>query len=365
MAPLSVYLAFYTSLLKGLFTLAAARLYSPQKPSKRDLSGQVAIITGANSGIGLSIAVQLAKQGAAVYLACRNLQRGEKAVDEVVARVGEKSKERVRCWQLDTSDLASVRAFCERWRSEGTKIDMFVHNAGIASAPTNSPRTTQDGKDLIYVTNFLGSFLMTHLLEQQLAEDARVVFTSSSGHYAAEKTLFEAPREKSESAKTPAPGFLTRILQTLNTYMEVSSAPAYGRSKAQQVLCAHLLQQHFSLAPNNRRTAHAFGPGFTRTPIFTKFEITWKTWFSNPFFAVLSATDHFAAVSPDVGAMTGTWLAAGEEKEGGGYWEWQSRETSVVDFLRAVLAEREWGKKVEMEWGTWEGDAGVRWDIGL
>ena len=58
MAPLNVYVSFYSSLFKSLFTLAFARLYTPQKPSKRDLSGQTAIVTGANSGIGLSIAVQ-------------------------------------------------------------------------------------------------------------------------------------------------------------------------------------------------------------------------------------------------------------------------------------------------------------------
>ena len=58
MASLNVYVSFYSSLFKSLFTLAFARLYTPQKPSKRDLSGQTAITTGANSGIGLSIAVQ-------------------------------------------------------------------------------------------------------------------------------------------------------------------------------------------------------------------------------------------------------------------------------------------------------------------
>ncbi|KAF2821241.1 NAD(P)-binding protein [Ophiobolus disseminans] len=305
MAPLNVYVSFYTSLIKSLTTLVFARLYKPQKLSQRDLSGQTAIVTGANSGIGLSIAVQLAKQDATVYLACRNPQRGQKAVDEVVARVGEKSEGKVHCWDLDTSDLNSVRSFCERWITQGKKIDMLVHNAGIASAPPNSPTTTQDGKELIYVTNFLGSFLMTHLLERHLFSDARVVLTSSSGHYSAAETLF-----KSQTAKeTRAPGLATRAWKALveNLGLEKSSAPAYGRTKAQQVLFAQLLQAHFSSAPQNGRTAHAFTPGFTATPIFS----------------------------------------------------------NLVDFMRGVMGEREFAKKAEGEWRRWEGDADVNWDVGL
>jgi len=67
---------------------------------------------------------------------------------------------------------------------------MLVHNAGIASPPPNSPKTTEDGKDLVYVTNFLSLFFITHLLEDSLADNARVVLTSSLGYYSTVKTLF-------------------------------------------------------------------------------------------------------------------------------------------------------------------------------
>lgn len=360
MAPLSVYLSFYTSLVKSLCSLAFARLYTPQQPSTRDLSGQIAIVTGANSGIGLSIAVQLAKQGATVYLACRNLQRGEKAVDEVVARVGEKSKERIFCWQLDTSDLNSVRSFSTRWAKEGKKIDMLVHNAGIASPPTGSPNTTKDGKSLVYVTNFLGSFLMTHLLEQHLASNARVVLTSSTGHYSAAKTMLRPQDSKS----TSAPGLLQRAWKSISNTLglEVSAAPEYGLSKAQQVLFASLLQRRFTNL-DQQRTAHVFTPGFTSTAIFGKFDVTWRTWLSNPLFAMLKATERYVAVSAEQGGMTGSWLAAGEAKETGGYWEWQTRRTSLIDLLRGVLGEEEWRRKAREEWARWERDAGVRWQL--
>lgn len=362
MAPLSLYISFYTSLFKGLASLALARLYTPQRPSTRDLTGQVAIITGANSGIGLSIAVQLAKQGATVYLACRNLQRGAKAVDEVVARVGEKSKGNVHCWQLDTSNLDSVRSFSERWHVEGKTIDMLVHNAGIASAPPNSPVTTKDGMGLVYVTNFLGSFLLSHLLEGNLADGARVVLTSSTGHHSAAGTRFLKPPR---NTTTSPPGLFARLWTSISdTFnLEVSSAPEYGASKAQQVLFASLLQHRFTcLSPH--RTAHAFTPGFTSSAIFSKFDASWRMWLSNPLFAALKATERYVAVSTDQGAMTGSWLASGEvEVKGGGrYWEWQRREVSLVDFMRGLLGEGVWRERVREEWGKWERDAGVRWE---
>jgi NAD(P)-dependent dehydrogenase (short-subunit alcohol dehydrogenase family) len=232
MAHVAVYIAFYTSLIKSLFSLVFARLYTSQCPSKRDLTGQIAIMTGANSGIGLSIATQLARQGATVYLACRSLDRGGKAVDEIVSKVGGKSAGKVHCWKLDTSDLASVHTFCAKWTQEGIKIDMLIHNAGIASPPPATPSTTKDGKDLVYVTNFLGSFLMTCLLESNLTSDARVVLTSSTGHYSGAH-LLQPPTSAVKSSRFQA--LKSYIYKTLKL---TSSAPAYAHSKAAQVLFA-------------------------------------------------------------------------------------------------------------------------------
>ena len=77
--------SFHKSLAKSLCSLAFARLYKPQQIPTRDLTGQIAIVTGANSGIFLLVALTLARQGAVVYLACRNADRGAAAVDQVVA----------------------------------------------------------------------------------------------------------------------------------------------------------------------------------------------------------------------------------------------------------------------------------------
>jgi NAD(P)-dependent dehydrogenase (short-subunit alcohol dehydrogenase family) len=355
MASISLYISFYSSLFKALWTLVFASTYAPQKISKRDLSGQVAIVTGANSGIGLSIATQLARQGASVYLACRSLERGAKAIDEINSKTEGKSDGRVHCWELDTSNLTNVRAFCSRWAQGGQKIDMIVHNAGIAGPPQNSSQTTKDGKDLVLLTNFLGSFLMTHLLEPHLSATARVVLTSSTGHYPADQFLQPPPSP---------PGPIARFKSAIWEWAGLkTSAPAYSHSKAQQVLFAHMLQQHFG---GSQRSAHAFTPGFTSSAIFGKFDYTWSTWLSNPLFATLKVTEKYVAVDTDQGSRMGSWLAAeGSEVEGGGYWEWGMRRTSLVDFLRGMLGEKEFGRRTKAEWGSWERDVGVEWDARL
>lgn len=358
MASRELFLAFYSSVFKSIWTLIFARFYAPQQVSKRDLTGQIAIVTGGNSGIGLCIATQLTRQGATVYLACRSIVRGAKAIDEIVSKVGEKSRDRLHCSMLDTGDLSSVRSFCSRWAAKGNKIDMLIHNAGIAEAPAN----TADSTNLILTTNFYSSFLMTHLLLPDLAHDARVVMTSSSGHYSAPR-LLQPP--------LPPRGTPSRLANLKNTIwtklnLTPSSAPDYAHSKGQQVLFAHLLQGMFDRDSDTRRSAHAFTPGFTSTPIFSKIEQSWRTWLTNPFFMLLKVTERTIAIDPEQGARTGVLLAAeGGKVEGGKYWEWGNRRTSLVEYLKGYYGEEEFAKRARAEWKGWEEKAGERWEVDI
>ncbi|KAL5373446.1 hypothetical protein DPSP01_012689 [Paraphaeosphaeria sporulosa] len=349
-------LSFYTSLIKSLLAVIFARLYKPQEIPPKDLRGQTAIVTGANSGIGLSIAVALAKQGTAVCLACRNPDRGAAAVEYVTSSCGGNSQGKVTCRILDVGDLTSVRSFCEKWDGE---IDMLVHNAGIAEPASGGPIISKEGLDIMYTTNFLGSFLMTHLLKARLSPTARVVFTSSSGAYSGASHFLQ--ESSKSSLEHRAPGLLARTTTRIKDFLGIteSSAPTYALTKAQQVLFASLLQSHFSASPFPRRTAHAFTPGFTSTPIFGKLVVSWQTWFSNPLFAALKMTEKWIAVDTDEGAKTGVWLATwgnelGIEGKGGGFWEWMEWRTSFVELMGETRKER--------EWDTWERDAGAVWD---
>jgi NAD(P)-dependent dehydrogenase (short-subunit alcohol dehydrogenase family) len=138
-----------------------------------DQSGCRAVVTGANSGLGLIFARELARRGASVVLACRDMQKGEAALAEVRAAGGEAELAR-----LDLGDLESVRAFAA---TQERPIDLLMCNAGVMAPPR---RETADGFELQLGTNHLGHFALTGLLLDRLkaADVPRVVSISSNGH---------------------------------------------------------------------------------------------------------------------------------------------------------------------------------------
>ncbi len=143
-----------------------------------DQSGRNAIVTGANSGLGLVTARELARAGAAVVMACRNLDKGHAAIEEVRAAVPDA---RVQLEELDLASLDSVRGFAERHRATHEGLDLLINNAGVMAPPR---RRTADGFELQFGTNHLGHFLLTTLLLDTMEgrEDARVVTLSSTAH---------------------------------------------------------------------------------------------------------------------------------------------------------------------------------------
>ncbi len=148
-----------------------------------DQSGRRAIVTGANSGIGLIAARELARHGAAVVLACRNPAKGEAALADVRAAAPDAD---VTLAALDLADLASVRAFAEA-RSE--PVDLLVNNAGLMAPPR---QVTKDGFELQLGTNHLGHFALTGLLLDRLrGGDAPRVVTLSSGAHRMGKIDFD------------------------------------------------------------------------------------------------------------------------------------------------------------------------------
>ena len=143
-------------------------------------SGRVAIVTGANSGIGLIAARELARAGASVVLACRDTAKGEGALAEITASV---AAAKVELAELDLADLGSVSAFAAAMRTgpAGDGIDLLINNAGVMAPPR---RETSDGFELQFGTNHLGHFALTaHLIDLMRGhEDARVVTLSSTAH---------------------------------------------------------------------------------------------------------------------------------------------------------------------------------------
>ncbi|OBF94536.1 short-chain dehydrogenase [Mycobacterium sp. 852002-51152_SCH6134967] len=141
-----------------------------------DLSGRLAVVTGANSGLGFGLARELSAAGADVILAVRNHTKGEAAMAQIRQAVPRAS---TRIAQLDLASLESVAALGERLAAEGRPIDILINNAGVMTPPQR--QTTDDSFELQFGANHLGHFALTgHLLPLlRAAEAARVVTVSS------------------------------------------------------------------------------------------------------------------------------------------------------------------------------------------
>jgi NAD(P)-dependent dehydrogenase (short-subunit alcohol dehydrogenase family) len=158
------------------------------------LAGRTAVVTGANSGLGLATARELARHGASVVLACRDTEKGEHALREIEAAA---PQARAQVSELDLGDLASIESFAGRFRSQHGKggLDLLINNAGVMAPPR---RETNDGFELQLGTNHLGHFALTARLiaEMQGRPDARVVTLSSNAHKTGRIDFGDLQRER-------------------------------------------------------------------------------------------------------------------------------------------------------------------------
>lgn len=142
------------------------------------IDGKIVIITGANAGIGKETAIDLARRGGKIYLACRDIKRGEEALSEIKEESGSSD---VHFLQLDLASLQSIRDFSKRFHELESQLHILVNNAGVMACPKSF---TKDGFEMHLGTNHLGHFLLTNLLLDILKASApsRVVVVSSLFH---------------------------------------------------------------------------------------------------------------------------------------------------------------------------------------
>ncbi|MET9757830.1 oxidoreductase [Streptomyces sp. NPDC006372] len=204
-----------------------------------DQSGRVAVVTGANSGIGLVTARELARKGARVVLACRSEARGNAAVDRLRAEL---PQARVELGRLDLGDLSSVRAFAAGFPYE--RLDVLVDNAGVMALPYGR---TVDGFETQFGVNHLGHFALTGLLLPTLlaSPGARVVAVSSSAHALANIDIDDLDGER-------------RYRRWI----------AYARSKTANLLFVHELARR-AAAHGSDLVAAAAHPGYAATNLQT------------------------------------------------------------------------------------------------
>jgi len=137
-------------------------------------AGKVAVVTGANSGIGWETALELARAGGEVVMTARTQAKGEDAVDRVRRAI---PQAKVRFEQLDLASLRSVREFAARV-SRGGKVDLLVNNAGVMRIPVR--KETEDGFEMQMGTNFIGPFALTLLMMPALMKSSAPRVTNVS-----------------------------------------------------------------------------------------------------------------------------------------------------------------------------------------
>ncbi|MEY3997649.1 MAG: hypothetical protein RLY60_461 [Pseudomonadota bacterium] len=178
----------------------------------------VALITGANVGIGRVTAVQLAKQGYQLFLAGRSAERTQPVIDEIRAITGQADCATFLPLQFD--DLVSVRQCADMFMATGQQLHMLINNAGLAGAKG----VTRQGFELAFGVNHLGHFLLTHLLLPRLKESAasRVVTVASRAHMLARRGIPWETLQRPTASMTGVPEYAVSKLANILFSLQLS-----------------------------------------------------------------------------------------------------------------------------------------------
>ncbi|MEW9528585.1 oxidoreductase [Microbispora sp. NPDC049125] len=249
-----------------------------------DQDGRVAVITGANSGIGWETAKVLAGRGAAVVLACRDIGRAKDAAARIQAA---DLRAAVGVVRLDLASLASVREAAEEIVARHQAVDLLVNNAGLMWTPHGR---TEDGFEQQFGVNHLGHFALTGLLlgHMSAVPGSRVVTVSSNGHRQGRMDFDD--------------------LQSERAYNRVA---AYGRSKLANLMFTYELQDRLAAA-GARTAALAAHPGGVQTDLLRHA----PAWFKAVNWAIGGLVTHDAAA----GALPTLRAATDPAAKGGEYY---------------------------------------------
>lgn len=167
---------------------------------------KVAIVTGANSGVGYEVSKDLLKNGFHVVMACRNLEKANNAKQQILNHL---QSSKLEVMQVDLSDFESIKTFAREFQSKFQHLDILVNNAGVLF---NKPKKNSDNIEMQFATNHLGHFLLTSLLIELMpdSKSSRVVSLSSLAHKKSEiffddincdkQTAWDAPYAQSKLA---------------------------------------------------------------------------------------------------------------------------------------------------------------------
>jgi NAD(P)-dependent dehydrogenase (short-subunit alcohol dehydrogenase family) len=250
-----------------------------------DQHGRVAVVTGANSGLGIATARGLAGAGATVVMACRDQGKGERAVTEIRSALPDADLD-LRA--LDLADLASVRAFAAALAEAHPRLDLLINNAGVMAPPR---RLTKDGFESQFGTNHLGHFALTGLLlSTLLAADAPRVVTVASGAHRIGKINFD----------------------DLNREHGYNNWMAYGQSKLANLMFCFELQRR-AVAAGTDLLSMAAHPGYAATNLQFAGPAAWYEK------AVMAVSNKVIAQSAEMGALPSLYAATKPGLPGGSF----------------------------------------------
>lgn len=273
------------------------------RDGEKPLLGKVALVTGANTGIGLVTARELAKQGATVFIACRSRERALPALEKIVEESGPGAG-KVELLGLNLADLGSVRACAAEFLGRNLPLHLLVNNAGLAGARG----MTASGFEVAFGVNHIGHFLLTQLLLDTLRRSApaRIVSVASKAHYRAPGIDFEAVRRTTASS---------------------TGLPEYGVAKLANVLFSAALARRLA---GTGVTTYSLHPGVVATDVWRS--VPW------PFRSLIK----LFMLSVEDGARTSLYCATSPEtaKETGLYYDKSKAVTPGKAALDDALGER-------------------------
>ncbi|XP_026147619.1 retinol dehydrogenase 12, like isoform X2 [Mastacembelus armatus] len=289
---------------------------SPWSSAER-LDGKTVVITGANTGIGKETAIDLAKRGAKVIIACRDMEKAEAAVKDVIESSG---NENVLCMKLDLADSRSIKEFADAINKGEPKLNILINNAGVMVCPYGK---TADGFEMQIGVNHLGHFLLTHLLIDLIKRSApaRIINVSSMAH-----------------------SWGSINLEDINSENGYDKNKAYAQSKLANILFTSSLAKRLE---GTGVTAYSLHPGVVQTDL-------WRH-LNGPQQFFMKIISPFTKNSVQ-GAQTTIYCAVEPslEKESGGYYSDCAPANCSAAGKDNDLAQKLWELSCRMLSITWE-----------
>ncbi|MCL2771416.1 MAG: SDR family NAD(P)-dependent oxidoreductase, partial [Firmicutes bacterium] len=216
-----------------------------------DLTSKVAVVTGANTGLGFETALALASKGATVIMAVRSVERGEKAKERILAKV---PQAKLFVQECDLASFKSTHAAANEIKDNFSRIDILINNAGVLT----KRGLTEDGYELRFGTNHLGHYVFTGLLLDTILDtpNSRIVSLGSVAHRRKNAAPFENFKEA-----------------------EMGMFPAYARSKIACILFSYQLAKKLEGSSTISVVAH---PGVAKSDIIRGFP-RWTIWVAKKY----------------------------------------------------------------------------------